>query len=541
MKKYFIILVLFVLFISPCFSQEDLEPAYPHEITCRDGITNYNEATCPFRIAYYKGKPFTGLLVLDEKTNKKMGEFKEGYKNGLFTEYYTNGKKKSEGKYIKGIKDGIYIEWNETGDKIKETIFKEGLTIRENLYRNNILESSSELKTEYFSNSKKKSEGLMKNVKKEGLYKRWYESNQNIYDIANYRSDILDGEYLCYDERGNIISKGAYENGIKQGYWIGNGYIEEISSRNNEEGNYINGKKDGKWKINGTNINFLNDKQDFYYGARIKDYINKNMINSTNLLIQFSSSSSGHKNYILYSTGAQKGLDKGTFEYDVANSVFKTIMNTKRFIWMKKEYVQQHTDDTIFFALKCSNISIGFENFSQTYTSGNTVNGYRANITFRLVLEDYEGKNIDSKTVVLISPYNVPYSTKEDAYNKAKNNKVEISTLSIKKIENLEGSVEAFIDNNFPINSFITNIEEKNSTNEAKQVSISGGNNIGIYKNLYFKVYDEINSNATPIGELKVTSVGDNSSICKVKDGGVEILSNFNSGKKLYIISSNNK
>jgi len=89
--KPFITLIISVLFITPCFAQQkDLLPAYPREITYSGDI------------AYFNGSPFTGVLV-DEKTNKRLGEYKNGYRNGLFREYYLNGKKKSEGKYTNGI------------------------------------------------------------------------------------------------------------------------------------------------------------------------------------------------------------------------------------------------------------------------------------------------------------------------------------------------------------------------------------------------------------------------------------------------------
>ena len=74
-------------------------------------------------IAYFADSPFTGILVA-EKTNKKLGEFKNGYKNGMFTEYYSSGKKKSECKYLNGQKDGKYITYLENGKKITKVEVK---------------------------------------------------------------------------------------------------------------------------------------------------------------------------------------------------------------------------------------------------------------------------------------------------------------------------------------------------------------------------------------------------------------------------------
>src|SRR3989304_3359992 len=91
--KTLITIFIVIVFIFSCFAQQDLLPAFTNEISYRGDI------------AYFNGSPFTGLLV-DEKTNKKMGEFSNGYKNGMFTDYYDNGKKKTEGKFENGIAVG---------------------------------------------------------------------------------------------------------------------------------------------------------------------------------------------------------------------------------------------------------------------------------------------------------------------------------------------------------------------------------------------------------------------------------------------------
>jgi hypothetical protein len=113
MKTFFSIIISF-LFVSHSFSQQDLLPAFPREISYQD------------ERAYFGGVPFTGLLV-DEKTNVKWGEFRNGYKNGLFTEYYSNGKKKSQGNFVNGVKIGGHTEWFENGQKEREQNYQNGV------------------------------------------------------------------------------------------------------------------------------------------------------------------------------------------------------------------------------------------------------------------------------------------------------------------------------------------------------------------------------------------------------------------------------
>ncbi|MDP3359644.1 MAG: hypothetical protein Q8S41_09885 [Lutibacter sp.] len=97
--KIIAIFFVTILFVVPCFSQQALLPIFSREISYHGDR------------AYFNGSPFTGLLV-EEKTNKKLGEFKNGYKNGLFTEYYANGKKKSTGNFVNGTKEGEHSEWH---------------------------------------------------------------------------------------------------------------------------------------------------------------------------------------------------------------------------------------------------------------------------------------------------------------------------------------------------------------------------------------------------------------------------------------------
>lgn len=229
MRK-FIIIFIFILAIPSCLAQQNLPLAYPSEVLYKGDL------------AYFNGSPFTGIL-LDKKTNKKIGEFNNGYRDGLFIAYYENGEKKSECNYIKGQKDGIYREWFENkhiklsytynlgritdgqyviylenGQKESVITYKNGEIVNESKYAENKLIESLELSIEMYPNGNTKSRGYLKNGEREGLWTDWYET-------------------------GKKKSEGSFKNGKKEGvwtFWFENG-------QKMTQGNYINGKPGDQW------------------------------------------------------------------------------------------------------------------------------------------------------------------------------------------------------------------------------------------------------------------------------------------------------
>ena len=82
-------------------------------------------------------------------------------KTTLKTEYYDNGQKKSEGNEINGKKDGLWTEWHDNGEKRR------------------------------FSPGQKKSEINYKNGEREGFVTWWYENGQQESE-GNNRKSIWD-------------------------------------------------------------------------------------------------------------------------------------------------------------------------------------------------------------------------------------------------------------------------------------------------------------------------------------------------------------
>ena len=178
--KTLITIFISIIFISTCFTQQDLLPAFPNEISYRGDI------------AFFEGSPFTGILV-EEKTNNKIGEFKNGYKNGEFTEYYTKDKKKFLGKFTNGIKEGNHTEWYENGNKKSESKYINGKKEGEEIYYH----SNGKLKVTYKYSDGKIIIGTYPIYNEEGVA----ETNE-IYEYAICKDCNGDGKPICYECSG---------------------------------------------------------------------------------------------------------------------------------------------------------------------------------------------------------------------------------------------------------------------------------------------------------------------------------------------------
>ena len=107
---------------------------------------------------------YSGKVFKNRMGGKKEfeGSYKDGKKDGLWTDYYENGQKRSVETYKDGRKDGLYTYWHE--DVL--------------MY-----------------------EGTYKNGKEDGLWTRWYENGQKM-TVRTYKDEELISQN-CWDEDGS--------------------------------------------------------------------------------------------------------------------------------------------------------------------------------------------------------------------------------------------------------------------------------------------------------------------------------------------------
>ena len=116
-----------------------------------------------------------GLHTEWYRNGQKKSEvnYVDGKYDGQYTTWYKNGQKKSEVNYVDGKKEGQFTGWLKSGEKSKDIIFKNG-------------KKWGEIKIELYPSGKKKSEGGRLNGKKDGLWTEWYKNGQKSFE-ATYK------------------------------------------------------------------------------------------------------------------------------------------------------------------------------------------------------------------------------------------------------------------------------------------------------------------------------------------------------------------
>ncbi|WP_460560443.1 toxin-antitoxin system YwqK family antitoxin [Ferruginibacter profundus] len=143
------------------------------------------KASCP------SGTTLSGPVDKNGQTITVNGQIEavcltiEGVKNGLFMQWYNNGKKAVRGSFTQGKKSGEWTYWSSDGHMTGKGTF------------NNNKPDGKWIT--WFKNSKKESEGEYKNGVEEGRFIYWDE-NGDISKILNY-------------ENGKLIKTVYFENG----------------------------------------------------------------------------------------------------------------------------------------------------------------------------------------------------------------------------------------------------------------------------------------------------------------------------------------
>jgi antitoxin component YwqK of YwqJK toxin-antitoxin module len=212
-----------------------------------------------------------GVLKKQEYVNRTN---KEGEKQGIWKDFYENGKTKSETTYVGGKKSGYVKAFSPAGSLISIEKFV-GDSLQKEVPE---LSTKLEVRNEYYEDGSIKKTGTYLLGLEEGIQKE-YSPEGKITGVKIFKEGNLIGEGLMneagkqqgswveYYSSNKIKSKGNYEDGLKVGDWIfyhPNGKIEQKGKYDKKgrptglwqwfydsgkllrEENYLNGKREGQ-------------------------------------------------------------------------------------------------------------------------------------------------------------------------------------------------------------------------------------------------------------------------------------------------------
>ncbi|RKU15912.1 hypothetical protein C6503_13380 [Candidatus Poribacteria bacterium] len=137
-KFFSLICVTFLLFIScddPHLPEPSISTELPNldEPKVRNRIFDeaINEADLQFQRntsgekiyrVHNREQPYTGWV----KNIRKLQQFREGKKHGIYISWYGNWQKAEQGQYKNGVRDDLWIQWDPMGEKESEGVYKDG-------------------------------------------------------------------------------------------------------------------------------------------------------------------------------------------------------------------------------------------------------------------------------------------------------------------------------------------------------------------------------------------------------------------------------
>ena len=161
MKKTVLLIALLVVFGCA-------KPINDETLIDKDGLKYHPDTN-----ELYSGKVFKNRMGGKKEFE---GSYKDGKKDGLWTDYHENGQKKSEGNHKDGKLDGLWTNWYENEQKSSEITYKNG--------------------KQYIIRTYKDGE-------REGLWTWWYANGQKFYEDIYKDGELIESKK--WDRDGNLI------------------------------------------------------------------------------------------------------------------------------------------------------------------------------------------------------------------------------------------------------------------------------------------------------------------------------------------------
>lgn len=178
------------------------------------------------KLIYKRGQkePFTGKIEKVTKEGKLVADVINGKCHGEFVNYFKNGKISTKGNFVNGVLSGKYTKYFPNEQIAVEAFYRNGLLNGDykEYYENGKIKLHSVLNlgdstvpsNSYYDTGELQGIFHIKAHLLNGPYKEFYK-NGALKITSNYINEILNGEYIEYDEFGKEIKKIIYNNGKK--------------------------------------------------------------------------------------------------------------------------------------------------------------------------------------------------------------------------------------------------------------------------------------------------------------------------------------
>jgi antitoxin component YwqK of YwqJK toxin-antitoxin module len=255
-------------------------------------IGNYkaDELHGNYKIYIDQSRLLLGGLINTDTSKLRLitdGQYIEGSKTGYWKIYDITGTLRSEGNYFNNLENGVwkyyYPNWVKKDGKPEK--YAKELILNQN-YSNGKLNGKT-TRFSYRDEEKYPCNELdEKGVKLDTCTKFVY---NKVLETSYYKDDELNGDFELRDSINQVIAKGNYLNGLKDGVWL-HRYTETDAENTPysvfQKGKYINDKKEGKW-IEYYNENKIESEFTFKNDELDGEYIEYNEFSKRRFIKQF--------------------------------------------------------------------------------------------------------------------------------------------------------------------------------------------------------------------------------------------------------------
>jgi antitoxin component YwqK of YwqJK toxin-antitoxin module len=143
------------------------------------------------------------LWDVSGRQRKKEYELRDGVKNGSYREWYDYSTvEKLTGSYRNGLREGLFTEFNNAGKKKLTYTYVAGVLQGE--------------RCDYDAKGNIETRGYLKNSMYDSTFTEYYETGEKAWE-GRCRNGLFEGDFTAYYKNGIAKEKGFYSNDVREG------------------------------------------------------------------------------------------------------------------------------------------------------------------------------------------------------------------------------------------------------------------------------------------------------------------------------------